>query len=186
MSRDAAPHVVSGEGFQQVGECKDLISARCLARIGRWRVPANYERQEWMREVEAVVACTALVAEREYDASRGVPRDAFVFDRILGTVLTRYRQEWRFATRHQGAVGRRPARDSLPLSNPTRPNVAQAVACLPKADRDLIASLFWEGRTEAEVGAQLAVTQQTISKRKASILKRLRNAFILYQPAQEQ
>jgi DNA-directed RNA polymerase specialized sigma subunit len=37
--------------------------------------------------------------------------------------------------------------------------------------------LFWDDRTEAELGAQFAVTQQAISKRKSAVLKRLRSAL---------
>jgi RNA polymerase sigma factor (sigma-70 family) len=58
-------------------------------------------------------------------------------------------------------------------------SVAHAVASLPKPDRDLIRNLFWEGQTEAEIAAQLKVTQQAISKRKAVILKRLRKTLEL-------
>jgi RNA polymerase sigma factor (sigma-70 family) len=131
-----------------------------------------------MREVEAMIAYTTLVAEHQYDASRGVPRDAFIFERILSAVLTRYRQEWRFAARYQGQRVRAASRRFASVAAPTAESVAQAIACLPKADRDLIASLFWEGCTEAELAAQLTVTQQTISKRKASVLKRLRKTLI--------
>jgi hypothetical protein len=159
-----------------VGESKDLVSVRCLARISRWRVPANYNRTDWMRELRAVISCTAVIADREYNASCGVPRDAFLYERLLSAALTRYRQEWRFASRYRSESENHSAGQSLD-SNPMQESVAHAVASLPKPDRDLITNLFWEGQTEAEIAARLKVTQQAISKRKAVILERLRRTL---------
>jgi hypothetical protein len=85
-----------------MGECKDAIVARCLSRIRRWRVPANYSRNDWAEELAAVVACAAVVAQCEYDDSRGVPLDAFLYERVFAAALARYRQEWRFGYRYMG------------------------------------------------------------------------------------
>jgi DNA-directed RNA polymerase specialized sigma24 family protein len=160
-----------------MGECKDAIVARCLSRIRRWRVPANYSRKDWAEELAAVVACAAVVAQCEYDDSRGVPLDAFLYERVFAAALARYRQGWRFGYRYMGefhTAGEPPHRSTIQLAGG---NLASVIARLPEADRHLITGLFWDDRTEAELAAQFAVTQQAISKRKSAVLKRLRSAL---------
>jgi len=41
---------------------------------------------------------------------------------------------------------------------------------LPASDRDLLVALFWHGRTEAEIGRQLGITQRAVNKRKHGAL----------------
>lgn len=70
-----------------------------LKRILRWRTPPNWSRGDWAGEVESLAVCAMVVATVEYDSSRGVPFGAFAHQRILTSVLTRFRQEWAFASR---------------------------------------------------------------------------------------
>jgi hypothetical protein len=150
------------------------IIFKCLARLRHWRVPANYDCAEWRKELAAVGAYATILAEQEYDSSRGVPHDAFVYQRVLTAMVTHYRQEWRFVFRYRSELN-----FSGALALPSSPAFLREVLTynmpnLSEAERYLVASLFGEGRTEAELAAQWGVTQQSISKRKAAILKRLR------------
>jgi DNA-directed RNA polymerase specialized sigma24 family protein len=156
---------------------EDVILAKCLARLSHWRVPMNYDCREWRKELAAVSAYATVVAEREYDASRGVPRDAFLYNRVLAALISHYRQEWRFASRHpiELTLYCEIAQLSSPVA--TQETLTDVMPMLPDADRHLLTSLFWEGRTEAELAAQLTVTQQAVSKRKAMILNRIRQTL---------
>jgi RNA polymerase sigma factor (sigma-70 family) len=160
-----------------MGECKDPIVARCLARVCRWPVPANYSRQDWVEELTAVVACAALVAQDEYDASRGVPLEAFLYERVLAAALAHYRQEWRFAYRCGGDFDTARELPGRGATNTSDEILAYVLARLPDADQHLIANLYWDDWTEAQLAARLAVTQQAISKRKSVALKRLRKVL---------
>ena len=50
-----------------------------------------------------------------------------------------------------------------------------ALQTLPENERTLINELFFNDRTEAELAAELLITQQAISKRKMKILAKLKN-----------
>ena len=149
----------------------------CLRRIARWRTPPNWSRSEWGREVRAQAACAVCVATRDYDASRGVPFDAFAHHRILTGVLTRYRQEWAFAGHCAPAVISDSAAQRQ-VDSPARQAQREVVnfirTTLPRSDRALLLALFWGDRSEATIGRELGLTQQAISKRKQVLLRELR------------
>lgn len=50
-----------------------------------------------------------------------------------------------------------------------------ALASLEPEEKELIYKLFFHDKTEADLAAELFVTQQTISKRKKKILSKLKN-----------
>src|SRR5438270_626169 len=52
--------------------------------------------------------------------------------------------------------------------------VIEALAKLKEGDIQVIKSLFWDNRSEAEVAELLGISQQAVSKRKLAILGRLR------------
>jgi DNA-directed RNA polymerase specialized sigma subunit len=149
----------------------------CLRRITRWRTPPNWSRADWVREVRAQAACAVCIATRDFDASRGVPFDAFAHHRILTAVLTRYRQEWAFAGHcAPTAITDSPARQEVdsPTRHAQREIMEYIRRTLPRSDRALLLALFWGDRTEATIGRKLGLTQQAISKRKRTVLRELR------------
>ena len=156
-----------------MAESEESTVARCLARVGRWRLPTNYSHRDWMEEVGGIATLAALIARAEYDSSRGVPWNAFLYERILSAALARYRQEWRFASQVQAQLDTCWA-NTQSLSDRMRDIVMDTVVCLPDADRYLIHSLFWAEQTQAELAAHFAVTQQAMSKRKRTILNHVR------------
>ena len=50
-----------------------------------------------------------------------------------------------------------------------------ALKNLPKEERFIIDELFFNDKTEADLAAELLVTQQTVSRRKKKILSKLKN-----------
>jgi hypothetical protein len=149
----------------------------CLRRIARWRTPPNWSAGEWAHEVRAQAYLAKCLAEAEYDASRGVPFDAFVHQRVLAGVLTRYRQEWAFAV-HCSGVGSFADVVETPIDSSHTHTVDEIVdyvrIILPRADRALLLALYWQNRTEATIGRALGISQQAVSKRKRTLLRELR------------
>jgi hypothetical protein len=153
------------------------VSDSCLRRIFRWRVPPNWSVFDWRNEMQAVAACAAWQAVCDYDPSLGVPFSAFAQQRVLTGTLTRCRQEWAYALRltpeydPESSDSRRlvfaasAAFDACPR---------HALARLSQSDLWLVGQLFLRDRTEADIAAQIGITQQAISKRKRSIVKQLR------------
>jgi DNA-directed RNA polymerase specialized sigma subunit len=122
-------------------------------------------------------ACAAWQAVCDYDPSLGVPFNAFTRQRILTSTLTHYRQEWAYALR--SAQEHDPESSDRRLLNSTTFEVfddcpVPALARLSKPDLWLVEQLFLRDRTEADVAAQIGITQPAISKRKRGIVMQLR------------
>ncbi len=162
------------------------VLARCLSRARSWRVPPNWSAEEWFGELEAQAAVSVFRAGRDYDASRGLSLDVFVYFHVLADLLSRYRKEWSYALHsapslsESGEFARNP--DLFPTGEPFREHssavsdaeLREAIARLPPMSRELIEQLYWQERNEAAVAEELAISQQAVSKRKQAILRNLR------------
>jgi RNA polymerase sporulation-specific sigma factor len=155
----------------------------CCRRICSWRVPPNWSATQWFQEIIADALCAACEAERDYDPSRGVPFCGFLYQRVLARALTRYRQEWRFASRFELAAGNTDSEGRLnPSSSVMVPDSRQlndgelhcALAALPDIDRSIIEQIFWHERTEAELAQTIGISQPAVNKRKRLALLKLR------------
>jgi hypothetical protein len=160
-----------------MGEDPLPLLGSCLRRIFRWRVPPNWSISDWRNEMRAEAACAAWQAMGDYDPSLSVPFIAFARQRVLTTTLTRYRQEWAYALR--SAQEHDPESSDRRLLNSTTCEVfddcpVPALARLSKPDLWLVEQLFLRDRTEADVAAQIGITQPAISKRKRAIVMQLR------------
>jgi hypothetical protein len=149
----------------------------CLKRIFRWRVPHNWSISDWRNEMRAEAACAAWQAACDYDQSLNVPFSVFARQRVLTSTLTRYRQEWAYAFR--SAQEHDPENSDSKLLDFTATEVfndwpVPALARLSKPDLWLVEQLFLRDRTEADVAAQIGITQPAISKRKRAIVTQLR------------
>jgi RNA polymerase sigma factor (sigma-70 family) len=149
--------------------------ARCWHRIRNWRVPARWSAWDWREEARAEGLLAACQANRDFDPARGVPREAFLYQRILARVWTRYRQEWSY-----GRLLRTPLRiEDYPTpgdayaSADDPDEVRGLVSELGERDRWLIRQLFWDGKTEAAIASDIGVSQQAVSQRKSHALKTL-------------
>ena len=153
------------------------IFESCLRRIAAWRTPPNWSHAEWAREVRAQACCAVYVAASDYDTARGVPFAAFAHHRILTSVLTRYRQEWAFAS-HCGDLETGDAAAEQVVDARTTLVRRELLDCIGLSvrgpDRALLRALFWQGRSEATIAQDRGISQQAISKRKVTLLRELR------------
>jgi len=152
-----------------------VLLKNSLRRILRWHIPPRWADQDWHDEIHSEIVLAALQAYKDFDASRGVPWEAFLRQRVLHTALARYRREWTYSLRISGEsqsdlhVGpKRPRSSEL-----TRKKLLSAVQRLPIRDVTLIESLFWGSKTESEMARRLGISQQAVNKRKRTILRQL-------------
>lgn len=159
------------------------IWSTCARRIHAWRIPPRWTARDWWEEIDAECIASACHAIRIFDADRGPSLASFVYHHILAAALARYRQEWKYAVRY----GRSPSLDGHPsghddvearlVADQEEKRVMLLMTGLPEADRRLIESLYWDGRTETEVAGGLGISQQAVCKRKHKILNGLRNTL---------
>jgi RNA polymerase sigma factor (sigma-70 family) len=129
--------------------------------------------------MRALGSAAAWKAIQDFDPARGVPRDAFIYGRVLSAMLTRYRQERLYAAH---CLSEGSAEDMYPAAarEDRLPSVEACMlhgvlACLSDEDSVLIVRLYFQGHTEAEVARDLGISQQAVSKRKRAVLRRLRD-----------
>jgi DNA-directed RNA polymerase specialized sigma subunit len=171
--------------------------AHCFRRICSWRVPPNWSPWAWFEEIKAHGVAASCRAIREYDPTRGVPFNAFVYQRVMARVLTRHRQEWGYAMRFVSENDEQNVdirSDVLTNgSDPYNPTVGvtqpppyealrEAVASLPESHQWLITQLFWHGQTEADLARSLRISRRAVNKRKHVILQSLLAALKLSGP----
>jgi len=176
-SQSRNPCTGKGREWAATGPLPLVVSDSCLRRIFRWRVPPNWSVSDWRNEMRAEAACAAWQAVCNYDPSLGVPFGAFARQRVLTGTLTRCRQEWAYALRLTPEHD--PERsDSRRLDSAASAAFdacpGHALARLSKSDFWLVEQLFLRDRTEADIAAQIGITQQAISKRKRAIVIELR------------
>lgn len=151
---------------------RSAVVNRCLRRALRWRLPPHWSRQDWLSEAELLAASAAFEAERDFDPAVGVPREAFVYRRVLSSLISRYRGEWRYARNVRGAEpGVRRRRD---WAREELPRLCAAIRRLPEQDGWLLRRLYGDGAPERAVADELGISQQAVSKRKRAALERLR------------
>jgi DNA-directed RNA polymerase specialized sigma24 family protein len=148
------------------------VLERCLRRVSVWRIPPNCTYYDWMEEMRAQGAAVGWQALCEFDPAREIPRDAFVYQRIMAGLLTRYRQDWTVALHCTSweEANPLPTVETLPDMD-----LYAALALLGEGDRGLLTQLFWQRETEAEIARTRHISQQAVSKRKRTVLKMLRH-----------
>lgn len=156
-----------------------------LRRVRFWHPPPNWSAKDWEEEIVDIGSAAAFEAVSEFDASRSIPVEAFVYYRVLARVLTCYRREWSFSSRFQAPSMRREdnadtgfeasAFDAAADSEPADYlDLREALTALPEPRRQVIIRIFWDGRSEKEIAVQLGISQRAVSKRKIAGLKQLR------------
>jgi RNA polymerase sigma factor (sigma-70 family) len=156
----------------------------CLPRIRRWRVPPNWSGADWHDELFSVATLAAIEAAGAFDSARGTPFDSFVRSRVLARTLTYYRQEWAYAARRVDGVSLPEDQETLhadlnpfasgAASRAAAEAVREALALLPEQSRWLMQELHVHERTEIDIGHQLGISHQAVSKRKKAALRELR------------
>jgi RNA polymerase sigma factor (sigma-70 family) len=158
----------------------DAILRLCVQKVRHWPVPPNWTNAEWMREVAALGAAAAHEACCQYDCSRGSVATVFVKSRVMGRVLTRYRQEWSFARRfpHWNEDSPEPGAMQSTRERQDRDEILMdAVNRLREADRWLVLQIFWHDRDQSELAHELGISQPAVSKRYQTIVRRLRRCL---------
>jgi RNA polymerase sigma factor (sigma-70 family) len=140
-------------------------------------VPPLWSDRDWFEEIGAEVMVAALQAFREFDPARCVPWEAFLRRRVMTSALSRYRREWSYALRRVSAVALdefgMAERRGLPSREALVALLQEALGRLPQPDAWLIESLFYEGKSEANLAECLGISQQAVNKRKRTIFKTL-------------
>ena len=164
----------------------DELSAalrRAFRRIFSWRIPPNWSAHDWFDEVKGITAAACCQAELDYDFEHGVPLSAFLYQRALTCVWTRYRQEWAYALHFMQEDGTEcyydvtTPRTSPPEVCPPDDSLRCALLELSFTDQWLVRQLFWNGMSEDKVARNLKITQQAVSKRKRKIIRKLRHVL---------
>jgi DNA-directed RNA polymerase specialized sigma24 family protein len=163
-----------------------MIVRSCVRRVRNWPVPPNWTGGEWIREVTAHGDAVAHEACCQYDSSYGGEPEVFVRSRVMGRLLTRYRQEWNYARRitpwsvesEEAPVAAMAGAASEDSASDMRQTVIDAVNRLPETDRWLVRQLFWHDRDQCEVARELGVSQPAVSKRYRNIVRQLRGLLV--------
>lgn len=154
------------------------VVRRCLSRIRRWKIPRGWSRRDWQEEMNAEMVFSAIEAARKFDGSRGVPWEAFLYQRVFRSALARYRREWSHAIRRSSDTSLGPGLEAVGEEGPSQEPIVTVLfdllGQLPRSDRSLIESIYWEGKSEASLGRCLGISQQAVSRRKLLILRSLR------------
>ena len=64
--------------------------------------------------------------------------------------------------------------EAIALANELRNQLHRCIAALPRAERELIHAIYFEGMTEAEYASKSNMTQSGISRRQKKILSKLK------------
>lgn len=154
------------------------ILDRCLQRVTRWRLPPKWSRRDWLEEAEAAGQLAACKAEQDYDPASGIDHEAFVYQRVMAGILSRYRTEWVYGMHCSADVESRDvARDAERGGNGV-PDMDKLLAALDAEPRQLLEQYFRQDYTEEQIAADLGVSQPTASRRITSALGELRCIMI--------
>jgi DNA-directed RNA polymerase specialized sigma24 family protein len=184
LRRPVGPH--HGPSAFHHEELSDLLD-RCFKRICSWRVPPNWSLADWREEIRAHGLGAAYEAIRDFDASRRVPFDAFVYQRVITRAYSRFRQEWAYGLRcvsSPAGVGSNgwlvsgescvQHRESRVEPGPAFQSLLDTLGSLSEPNHWLIMQIFWEGKTEVKIAEILGISHQAVSKRKRAVLQKLR------------
>lgn len=162
------------------------VVGTCLRRIRSWRTPARWSTQDWRVEADQVATIAAWQASGDSGQSQGTGLENEISKWIMACVRRRHREEWRYAAHtapeieeppEEGAQppwrGQAPTTDEFDSSQPYEP-LREALESLSLRQQFLVHALFWDGRTEEELGRHWGISQRGVSKRKAVALALLR------------
>lgn len=74
-----------------------------------------------------------------------------------------------------------PSMEELAIAKELNERLHHAVAALPKAERDLIRAIYFEGQTEEDYGKKTGLSQTGISYRRRKILSKLKCFWTLWE-----
>ena len=161
-----------------MGVATDDTVRRAFARAKSWRVPPHWSRSDWFDELRAITQFGAACAGLDFDTGRGVPLAAHIYMRAVSAAWTRYRQEWSYYLHcaAKSALGPEPGTAAFDQAGDWEAAqiLKQALSQLSVEDHHLIQRLFWDEAGQRRVAATLHISQQSVSRRKARVLRQLR------------
>lgn len=152
---------------------RSVVVARCVRRASRWKLPPNWSRADWRLEAESLAESAAFEAERVFDEAVGAPREAFVYRRTLSALVARFRSEWNQARTALGAAKREP-RGWVESHREEGGALLESLRGLSESDGWLLRRLYRDQVTESALARELGISQQAVSKRKRTVIGRLR------------
>jgi len=163
----------------------DCCCRQRFLRVCSWRVPPRWSPRDWFAEMRSVGSAAGLLAIKDFDQAKGGSLSLFVGQRVLARSLTRYRQEWSYASRcvseafEDAYDGGRHWAERCETPEPAFSArmidlLHNALSLLPESKRNLIRQLFFENESETEVARALGISQPAVNKRKWTILDNLR------------
>ena len=72
-----------------------------------------------------------------------------------------------------------PSMEDLALANELQDQLHRCIAALPRAERDLIHAIYFEGMTEAEYAPRAKLTQSGVSRKRKKTLSKLKKLLNL-------
>ena len=158
-------HIMSGE--------MDVAAREALTRTYHWRVPFNWSRSQWRKEISSEVALAVIELTRGtiLELQTGSARLQSI---IQNRLLKRYRQEWAFGKHLGGQMVTEPTDSDRLEREDLHLRLQVSMDALSERDRVLLHQLYWEKRTATQIAAEAGVSVQAISKRRIRILRNLR------------
>jgi len=159
------------------------LDAEQIGRLVGWSLRLTRPRlrrrgsgqADWSEEVTAEANCAACLAMREFDPGHGVALPVFVRARIRAAVGTMNRRD-RLHRRRYGRGGGKerladvaapPAPETFPFMAPL---LDAALDRLPRAEKRLLAQVFWEGRRSGDIAAEGRGTARAVRLRTRTAL----------------
>lgn len=154
---------------------EEALTSKSLAlrRVLRWQQLPQWDRCEWLDELEAEANLAMLTALSSYEPSRGVPLAAFVYERVFHALCSLYRREWQHALHvYSGNCLIEKGSPSQPCSVEAE-RLQEAIRSLPERECAVIYQTFFSGNTEREIAEELGVAAAVVHRLKKRALQHL-------------
>ncbi len=157
---------------------------RAIASTNRLPPPPHYDADYWREERIALAHLAVWQAFHDYQPERGVPLEAFAYQRAVWAIL----DEWKRLRRHWACVAEMPVNEETgeeaEFEDPgAQEAVEEAVLCgavrealerLPNVQRQILEWIYGEGLGEREIAQRLSMSCAWVNKQRALALARLR------------
>ena len=155
------------------------VWARCWKRIRRWSVPPRWAARDWHDEARAQGGLANSLARHEFDPTRGIPLEAFLYRRIVDAVWTLHRQETSFGRRAKPQEVVEYDAQARPRPDPDLPeSITHALERLSQTERRLIGRLFWDESSLEDLSAETGLRREALKTRKARAVLKLRQLLL--------
>jgi len=166
-----------------------------LRQARQWHYPPHWDCHQWQEELDDIAYAAAFEACFCFDERRGVPLEAFVFQKVLMALRDFHRHEWAYFAFHcahlprvadEGEAGEGDESEEVcegvvteGLEREWRRYlicylIRWALERLSEREQQVIKRLYWDEWTEAEIAQEMGISQQAVSKIKQRAIQKLR------------